>query len=416
MADVLTRPSRRRSGWSAYVTKVEEATPASRDRAIDGYRALATLGVIVGHWLVGALVLEGGALRVLSPLQYLGALAPASWFLQMLGLFFLVGGFSAALSYTRSSGRGSTYWDWLKARFVRLGRPVIAGVALSALALTVLAFTGVPNGSLRTWLVLFVQPLWFIAIYGLVTALTPYAFAASRRWGAFAALPLIGTVVVVDFLRYGPFASSVPSWIGMINLLPGWLFAFQLGVSWAQGRIDRRTAWVLLGGGVVLFALLVGVFDYPMSMVGVPGEARGNAHPPSLLVLALAAAQSGAAILLHQRVKSFLERRRGLWAGTALVNLSAMTIFCWHQVPLVLVSLAGGAVGGAGVAGLTATPDSVGWLAARVVWLPVLAVVLGLIVLAVRRFEGPWTGFGRTGKLAAAVLAAGFVAYLAVLY
>lgn len=412
MADVLTR----RSGWSAYVAKVDEATPASRDRAIDGYRALATLGVIVGHWLVGALILTAEGLQISSPLRTLGALAPASWFLQMLGLFFLVGGFSAALSYTRSSGRGSTYWDWLKARFVRLGRPVIAGVALSALALTVLAFTGVPNGSLRTWLVLFVQPLWFIAIYGVVTALTPYAFAASRRLGVLAALPLILTVAVVDVLRYGPFASSMPSWIGMINLLPGWLFAFQLGVSWAQGRIDRRTAWLLFGGGVALFALLIGVFEYPMSMVGVPGEARTNAHPPSLLVLALAAAQSGAAILLHQRVKALLERRRGLWAGTALVNLSAMTIFCWHQVPLVLVSLAGGALGGAGVAGLTATPDSLGWLAARVAWLPVLAVVLGLIVLAVRRFEGPWNGFGRTGKLAAAVLAAGFVGYLAVLY
>jgi hypothetical protein len=415
MADVVTRP-KPRSGWSAYVAKVDEATPASRDRAIDGYRALATLGVIVGHWLVGALVLTAEGLRISSPLQTMGALAPASWFLQMLGLFFLVGGYSAAISYTRSRERGSTYGQWLKARFVRLGRPVIAGVALSALALTLLAFVGVPNGSLRTWLLLFVQPLWFIAIYGAVTALAPYALAASRRFGAFAALPLIASVAVVDFLRYGPYASSVPGWVGMVNLLPGWLFAFQLGVSWAQGRLDRRAAWVLLGGGVALFALLIGVFDYPMSMVGVPGAERTNAHPPSLLVLALAAAQSGAAILLHQKVKAFLERRRGLWAGAAMVNLSAMTIFCWHQVPLVLVSLAGGALGGAGVVGLTAEPGGLGWLAARVAWLPVLAVVLGLIVFAVRRFEGPWTGIGRTGRLAAAVLVAGFAGYFVVLY
>lgn len=415
MTDVAVRANAAR-GWGAFVSRVESGTPASRDRAIDGFRALATIGVVVGHWLVGALVLGAdGALGISSPLVSLEALAPASWFLQMLGLFFLVGGYSAALSLTRSSSRGESYGSWLKARFVRLGRPVVAGVALSALALTVLAFAGVPNGSLRTWIVLFVQPLWFIAIYAAVTALTRYALAADRRLGVFAALPLIVVVAVVDLLRYGPWGASMPGWLGLVNLVPGWLFAYQLGVSWAQGRLDRRLGWVLLGGGVVLFALLVGAFEYPMSMVGVPGASRSNAHPPSLLVLALAAAQSGAAILLRARVSAFLERRRGLWAVTALVNLSAMTIFCWHQVPLVLVSLVAGSLGGV-VGGLTAVPADVWWLVARVCWLPVLALVLAGIVMGVRRFEAPWKGVGRTGRWAAAVLAAGFLGYVAVLY
>ncbi len=109
-------------------------------------------------------------------------------------------------------------------------------------------------------------------------------------------------MAVVDFLRYGPFADAMPSWLSLLNLLPGWLFAYQLGVSWGERRLGRRGAWLLLLGGRALFAALLLVFHYPARMVGVPGEARTNSHPPSLLVLALAAAQSGAAVLLRDRL------------------------------------------------------------------------------------------------------------------
>ncbi|NED82458.1 acyltransferase, partial [Streptomyces sp. SID11233] len=99
---------------------------------------------------------------------------------------------------------------------------------------------------------------------------------------------------------YGPYADAVPAWLSLLNLLPGWMFAYQLGVSWGDRSLGRRGAWLLLAGGAALFAALLLVFHYPVSMVGVPGEARTNSHPPSLLVLALAAAQSGAGILLRE--------------------------------------------------------------------------------------------------------------------
>lgn len=397
-----------------FAEKVAAQTPANRDRAIDGLRALATLGVVVGHWLVGVLVLAPeGALRIASPLGRLSALAPASWFLQMLGLFFLVGGYSAALSLRRSTEKGVGYGAWLRGRFVRLGRPVVAVVALSAAALATLGTIGVPSGTLRTWIVLLVQPLWFIGVYGAITALTKYAMAADRKLGVWAAAALLGTVAVVDVLRYGPWQESMPSWIGLINLLPGWLFAYQLGVSWASGRLRRAGGWVLLAGGAALFALLITKFGYPTSMVGVPGADRSNAHPPSLLVLALAAAQSGAAILLHARINRWLHRPR-LWAGVVVVNLSAMTIFCWHQIPLVLVSMAGGFAGG--LPGLNELPTDAWWVLERLVWLPVMAVVFAGIVAATRRFDGPWTSLPRGSRVVASALTIGFVATAVALY
>ena len=40
--------------------KIDAATPAHRDRTVDALRALAIVGVILGHWLVTALVVTHG--------------------------------------------------------------------------------------------------------------------------------------------------------------------------------------------------------------------------------------------------------------------------------------------------------------------------------------------------------------------
>lgn len=199
---------------------------------------------------------------------------------------------------------------------------------------------GVPLPTLRTASTLVIQPLWFVGIYTVITALTPWCIRAAHRFGAWSVVPLIGSVAVVDFLRYGPFSSAMPSWLSLLNLLPGWMFAYQLGVCWGEKRLGKRGAWALLVGGTALFAALLLIFHYPASMVGVPGEARTNSHPPSLLVLALAAAQSGAAILVRDRLAKLL-RRPALWAPVVVINLSAMTILCWHQTALLAAAIPG---------------------------------------------------------------------------
>ncbi|MFE2125468.1 acyltransferase family protein [Streptomyces amritsarensis] len=386
--------------------RIDRQTPAHRDRAVDGLRALALLAVPTGHWLLGGFTLDsGGALHNASPLSAFGALAPASWVLQMLGIFFLVGGYASALSYRRRPGSAGA---WLKGRIVRLGRPVLAVTAVWALAAPLLYAAGVPEASLRTAATLVVQPLWFVGVYVVVTALTPYCVRAARRLGGWAAAPLIASVAVVDVLRYGPLAQSVPSWLPVLNILPGWLFAYQLGVSWGERRIGRRGAWLLLAGGTLLFAALVAVFHYPASMVGVPGAVRTNSHPPSLLVLALAAAQSGAAVLLRDRLARLLERP-ALWAPVVVVNLSAMTILCWHQTAM-LAAVVPASFAGA-VAGLTTAPDSLGWIAARLAWMPVFAALLVGIARYARRFEAP-PAAGRPAsalrRTVAGLLAVGF--------
>lgn len=389
-----------------FASRIEAATPPNRDRAIDGLRAIAIAGVVIGHWLVMALTATaGGALKVTSPLVHLEALAPASWVLQMLGLFFLVGGYAAA-----KSSAGRQYTIWLRDRMMRLLRPVAAATAALGAALPLLALAGVPAGTLRTTAVLVVQPLWFIGIYAAVTALTPLWLALDRRLGVFAAAPALLVVAVVDLLRYGPWSAAMPSWLGLANLLPGWAFAYLLGIAWAHGRIRRAGAAVLALGGLALGLLLVLRLHYPVSLVGVPGAGRTNSHPPSLLVLALAAAQSGLAILARERLARLLRRPR-LWAPVALTNLGAMTIFCWHQIASVLLAGVALAVAGAPVAGLHDVPQNLAWLSHRLAWFPLYAAVLaGCVVLAVR-FERPWRAVPAPVRAAAVALAAGFGVY-----
>ncbi|MGW2252015.1 acyltransferase family protein [Kitasatospora sp. NPDC001660] len=391
--------------------EVDARTPEHRDRALDGLRALALLAVPIGHWMLGGLTRDpDGTLHNASPLSSLGFFAPVSWVLQMLGVFFLVGGHSSVRSLDRARAKGLTYGGWLRARTVRLLRPVLGVTAVWALLIPVLPRLGVPAGTVRSGATLVVQPLWYIAVYLGVTALTPVCLAAARRFGAWSAGLLVAAVAVVDLLRYGPWAAEVPSWVGLVNILPGWLFGYQLGALWARGRLDRRAARVLLAGGGALFAALLLVFHYPASMVGVPGVERTNSHPPSLLVLALAAAQCGAAVLLRERLGRLLTRRPLLWLPVVVVNLSAMTIFCWHQSAMLAVAVPGAAGLGA-VPGLTTAPDSPAWVAARLALLPLFAAALVAIGWFTRRFDAPWTAIARPWKAAAGAGAALFTAY-----
>ncbi|OKK08091.1 hypothetical protein AMK26_03400 [Streptomyces sp. CB03234] len=386
--------------------RIEARTPAHRDRAVDGLRALALLAVPTGHWLLGGFTRDAdGAIHNASPLSTFGFFAPVSWVLQMLGIFFLVGGYASVLSYHRRQGSTRA---WLRGRIARLGRPVLGVTAVWAVLIPVLYALGVPDDTLRTGSTLVVQPLWFVGVYTVVTALTPYCVRAARRLGAWAAAPLLASVAVVDVLRYGPYAEAVPSWLSVLNILPGWLFAYQLGVSWGEKRTRTTHAWALLLGGAALFATLLLAFHYPASMVGVPGEARTNSHPPSLLVLALAAAQSGAAILLRDRLGRLL-RRPALWAPVVVVNLSAMTILCWHQTAMLAAAVPASFAGT--VPGLTTAPDTLGWILARLAWLPLFAGLLLLIGRYARGFEAPWTHAGAARRSAAGLLAAGFAVY-----
>jgi hypothetical protein len=73
------------------------------------------------------------------------------------------------------------------------------------------------------------------------------------------------------------------------------------------------------------------------------------------------------------------------WAVAATVNLSAMTLFLWHQSAFIAVSSLGLLAGH--VPGLLTTPAGAAWVAERVGWLPAFAAALAGLWLAFRGLE-----------------------------
>jgi len=95
-------------------------------------------------------------------------------------------------------------------------------------------------------------------------------------------------------------------------------------------------------------------------------------------------AQCGLALLLRDRLARLM-RRPLAWAGVALVNLSTMTLFIWHQTAFITVSSVGLLAGR--VPGLLTAPTGGVWVAERLAWLPMFAIVLSGLCLVFRRAE-----------------------------
>ncbi len=352
--------------------RLDAATPPERDRAVDALRALAVAGVVLGHWLVTAVVdLGGGRLAVASPRKSMPALAPISWIFQTLAVFFLVGGYSAARSWASAGGRGDPYGTWLKRRLDRLFTPVGLLLVTWTIGLGVLVALEAPFQTVRTVLTLVLSPLWFLVVFAVITAATPLLVRAGSRSGNAIAVAGVVVVAAVDLAR---FAFEAPAWLGSANVLAGWLVPFGIGVAWAGGawRAHRSAAGLLAGGLVALVTLVVWL-GYPASMVGVPGEPISNLNPPTLAAVAFGSAQCGLALLLREPLRRRM-RRPVAWAVVALLNLSAMIVFLWHQTALLSVTLGTRALGT--LPGLHTPPGDLIWVPQRLGWLPVFAAAL----------------------------------------
>ncbi len=363
-----------------FAARIDAATPAHRDRTVDALRALAIVGVILGHWLVTALVVthghSGTTVADKSPLHTMSYLTPVSWIFQTLAVFFLVGGYAAARSYTGG------YWAWLRKRLARLSRPVAVLAAFWALLATGLYLAGVSWPTLHTVLTLVLDPLWFLGVFTVLTALTPLAVALVRRIGAWAAAIPLSVVAVTDLVRFG---LGGPSWVGWVNVVAGWLVPYLLGIAWARGSFKgAKVPAVMLAGGVAATVALVLWAGYPASMVGVNGAKISNLNPPTLAVVTFGIAQAGLALLLRPLLARWM-RRPLAWAAVATANLSAMTLFLWHQTAFLAVTMGGLLIGR--LPGLHTAPSSPLWVAERLAWLPAFAAMLAVLWAVFHRAE-----------------------------
>ena len=353
-------------------------TPATRNRYADFMRAASIIVVIVGHWLVAAPYLVDGQWMPGVLDQQVGITQWVTWLVQVMPIFFLVGGYSHAAAWRSARRRGTTYGAFLGGRLSRLIGPTLPLVVFwmgFAVVARIIAFDGtLLEITSHAGLI----PVWFLTVYVVIAAATPLTHALWERFGVGSIAGLIAAALVVDVVAF----NLIPA-VGWINFIFVWFAIHQLGYAWFDGVFDRpRRSLALAAVALVVLVPMVTAGPYLIGMVGVPGGGGANNNPPTLALLALGLVQTGLLLAASAPMRRWLEGRR-VWTVTILVNGMIMALYLWHLTALVMLVLASRAVGDVGP-GLI--PGTALWWATRPVWIAVLALAM-VPFLMFRRFD-----------------------------
>jgi hypothetical protein len=373
------------------------ATPDTRDRLVDFIRAASIIVVVFGHWFIGVIWWRGGKIGTVSAIGLTGWLWIATWFLQVIPLFFFVGGFSNYMSYRSLRRRGGSPLLFLRSRAARLLKPslVFVGVWIVieiVLHLLELGGSGLLRGVRPPGATVPFGPLWFLAVYFVIVMASPVTIWLHRRFGVAVLIALVLGAAAVDVVRFGfdhPSAGQANVWL--VFLLP-----HQLGYFYADGTLTRlsRTVFVAMAGlGFAAMMVLtnlnrifLGISIYPKSLLGTDVGLITNTNPPTAMMLAMAVWSIGAVMLLNPYLATWLRRAR-VWKGVIAVNVVVMTLFLWHMTAYLIAVLLlwpwdFGRQG----------DTTVSWWIERPLWEVAPAIFLFGLIAIFGRFERPAAG------------------------
>src|SRR6266508_3718034 len=296
------------------------APGSMRDEFIDLCRAFSLLVVVLWHWVFTIVVWHSTGPSADSPLSFTRNLWILTWLLQVMPVFFFVGGYAHLQLWSKLRGSGGSF---VLGRMRRLLVPSLALLAVwGAVAAGVFHVYWFGRAAL-----LIVSPLWFIAVYLTLVLLTPLAIRLHQRFGLLVVVILAGLAALVDVLRFGQHVT----WAALVNLLVVWALCHQLGFFYrtlADG--DRILAWCFVWGGLFGLVGLVLTNIYPPSMVGVPGDRISNMGPPTLCIVALCFFQTGLVLLVRPWILEHL-CRPGWARANEVVNRFALPLFLFHN-------------------------------------------------------------------------------------
>jgi hypothetical protein len=388
-------------------------TPASRDRVVDFLRAASIVAVVFGHWFIGIVWWQDGVLRTTSAVGVTTGLWLATWFFQVMPVFFFVGGFSNLVSLDASRRRGDPDARFVRTRVMRLVRPsLVFFVVWSVVSVAMhLLDVGAPTGP-RIWpgtrlLRLFLPPgatlpfgpLWFLGVYLVIVCIAPWMVDLHRRfrWRVPAAMAIGAVLADVIGFQVGI------SWVRWANVAFVLLFPHQLGFFYADGTfagLPKRVFWAMVAiglGGLMLltnppfwelfgharFDWFPGIGAYPRSLLGTDVELVSNAYPPTVCFLLGGVWSIGAIMLLRPYLARWLEEP-GTWMATIFLNGVIMTLFLWHMTAYLFTVLTLWPLGFGQQHDSTA-----GWWLERPLWIGLSAVYLTGLVAIFGRFERP---------------------------
>ncbi|OBK78516.1 hypothetical protein A5651_02795 [Mycobacterium sp. 1274761.0] len=312
-----------------------DATPATRDRVVDFLRTASICVVVLWHWTLSITHWDAGhALVMPNPIGYVPGKWALTWVLQVMPVFFFVGGYAnlAGWEAVRRNGAGAA--SFLGARMRRLLTPLVPFLAVWLVFDVVVQATG--RRSVLDWGIVVFVPLWFIGVYAGVVGAVPLTARLHRAWGWRILVLLAVAILTADVLRLGlRWGWPVPGLVGSACV---WLFCHQLGYFWRDGTLakgGRPVAAAVAGAGFIGLVLLTTFGPYSRSMVAVQGEDTSNMFPTTAPIAALATFQLGLVMLIRPRLNAWLQRRRP-WRAVVAANGVTMPVFTWHMTALVV--------------------------------------------------------------------------------
>lgn len=354
---------------SPTAAQLAACTKSDRNRAIDAYRAAAMLAVALGHWLVIAVATDDtGDLVARNALEVAPSLGWLTWLFQVMPLFFVVGGFSSAMSLQAHWNRGGRDHDWVVQRLRRMVAPtaLLGGFWVAAVALGTAAGFGGMAAAGATGAAI---PLWFLANYTIDTAMAPTVLRhLLRRRGATIGA-LLGTFATVEVLH----VVGVP-FVEHVNWVIGWMLFQVGGFLWQAGSLPTGRRMAAIAAALWVSALaLVALGPWPIFMIHVPGTEFSPTHPPSLALVVFGAAYSATAIAAAPALTRLLERRTRVWAAVVAANGISMSVYLWHFTAAIAASAVLYATGGLP----TAIIGSPAWWVQKI---PVIVLALAMLV------------------------------------
>ena len=396
------------------LAEIAARTPADRDRYVDFLRAVSIVTVVLGHWAISMIWWHDGLITTTNAIGVTPGLWLATWFLQVMPIFFFVGGFSNLVTYDSFHRRGRSTGEFLRTRAARLLAPSAVFIGVWTVIQVALHLLDVGRGTGfilwgETWFLRGVKPpgatvpfgpLWFLPAYLVVILLAPLMLRLHRRFG-------IGVVV---FLTLAAVAVDAVAFIGQVhlvrylNILWVWLLPHQIGFFYGDGRMQRMSArgrWTMALGGLAAMVLLTnppiflghgpelfhGLAAYPKSLLGTENEPMVNTYPPTIVLVAMTYWSIGAAMLLRERAQAWLARSTRAWMFAIWANANIMTMYLWHMTAFLVAILLLWPLG----LGREHLPTAAFWWQRLVFWAVPGAILLGFLRMF-GRFERPRNG------------------------
>lgn len=369
-------PNRLRTQLDRYVA----ATPPERDRLVDFLRVLAIGVVVVWHWALSITHWADGALVMGNPIDVVPGARIATWVLQIVPLFFVVGGFVNHAGWRSVQRRGGGWREFYGSRIRRLLVPTAVFAAVW-LVLDLALFAIRPDHrSVLVWGTIVFAPLWFLGAYLWVILLVPLT-ARLHRAGGVLTVTVMGTVIALTDL--GRFQFGIGE-LGFVNSALVWVFMHQLGYLYRDGtfaRIGVRGQAALALTALVAMIVLTRLPAYATSMVATRDVGFSHMWPTTAVVGVVALLQTALAMLLRPILQPWLHRDR-VWRAVIAVNAVILTVFLWHMTAKVAALGIYEALGFE----LLAEPTAAWWLQ-RPLWLVAPGVLLVGLVALFGRFE-----------------------------